>query len=68
MKVIKQENEFGLIISFKDEIGIEKLIPSTLAFELIPLYEYFATLIPITSPLAFNNAPPLLPPLIAASV
>ena len=33
-----------------------------------PLDEYFATLIPITSPLAFNNAPPLLPPLIAASV
>jgi hypothetical protein len=35
---------------------------------LTPVLEYIAELIPITSPFKFNNGPPELPGLIAASV
>jgi hypothetical protein len=57
-----------LIISSTSEIGIAKPIPSILASELIPLDEYFNELIPTTSPLLLSRAPPLLPPLMAASI
>ena len=50
------------IIGFAVSIGIAYPIPST------EVSEYFTELIPITSPAVFNNAPPLLPWLIAASV
>ena len=48
-------------------IGIANPIPSILAELLLPLEEYLAELIPTTSPLLLRRAPPLLPPLIAAS-
>ncbi len=50
------------MISMASVIGIAYPIPSTL------VSEYFAELIPISSPCAFKSAPPLLPGLIAASV
>ena len=58
VKVIKVE--------LKQEYGEEKL--KTYYPEDVELDEYLATLIPITSPFALIKAPPLLPPLIAASV
>ena len=51
------------------DIGIANPIPSIEAvYDDDDDAEYFAELIPTTSPALFNNAPPLFPPLIAASI